>query len=144
MQYHLIMRKLKVILDTNIIFSGLYSSKGASFQAIKLLSQEKFEAALSVTLLFEYEDVLRRNAEMLNLSLGQIEQVLDSICDICSHQKVHFLWRPFLKDPKDDHVLELAVAANADFIVTHNIKDFRHSDKFKIKTIPPGKLLEIL
>ena len=138
------METSKVVLDTNVIFSGLYSSKGVSFQILNLLHQRRVSAVLSVTLLFEYEDVLRRNAEMLYLNDEQIDIILDNLCMLCSHQKVHFLWRPYLKDPKDDHVLELAVAAEAEFIITHNIKDFKQVDKFNIEALTPKMFLEMI
>ena len=54
------------------------------------------------------------------------------------------MWRPYLRDPKDDHVLEVAVASKTQIIVTHNIKDFKGVEKFGIKAIPPGKLLEVI
>ena len=136
------MQKPVVVLDTNVIFSGLYSSDGASYQILKALPQRTFEPVLSVTLLFEYEDVLRRNEKMLRLNSRQIESVLNNICDLCRHQKVHYRWRPNLKDPKDDHVLELAVAANANFIVTHNIRGFKSSNRFSVQVISPKQFLE--
>ena len=55
---------------------------------------------------------------------------------------IHYLWRPFLSDPKDDHVLELAVASQVKKIVTFNAKDFKNVDKFGIKIISPKRLLE--
>ena len=138
----LFMRKPIAVLDTNVIFSGLYSSDGASYQILKALAKRLFDPVLSVTLLFEYEDVLRRNAKMLGLDNRQIESILDNICDFYRHQKIHFRWRPNLKDPKDDHVLELAVAANANFIVTHNIRDFKSSNRFSVKVVSPKQFLE--
>ena len=59
-----------------------------------------------------------------------------------SFQKIYFLWRPFLKDPKDDHVLEVAIASQTKTIVTHNIKDFKGSEQFGIRAISPKDLLK--
>jgi predicted nucleic acid-binding protein len=53
-----------------------------------------------------------------------------------------FLWRPYLKDPEDDMVLELAVTANCDFIVTYNIKDFKGAEEFGVEVITPQEFLE--
>ncbi len=67
------------------------------------------------------------------------------MCSLSSFQIIHFihyLWRPFLSDPKDDHVLELAVASQVKKIVTFNAKDFKNVDKFGIKIISPKRLLE--
>jgi len=97
---------------------------------------------LSTTLLFEYEDILNRKKIELGLSEKQIEAILDNLCRLSDHQKIYYLWRPFLKDPNDDHILEVAVASQAEIIVTHNIKDFNGIDKFGIRVITPRQLLK--
>ena len=102
----------------------------------------RIRAVLSTTLLFEYEDILRRNQSLLGLSDREIEEVLDSICHCSDHQKIYFLWRPQLPDPKDDHILELAVASGKVTIVTHNIRDFKGAKEFGIRVVTPGQLLK--
>ena len=96
---------------------------------------------LSTTLLFEYEEVLKRNQEMLKLSDRAVDDVLDGLCSRGECRNIHFLWRPQLSDPKDDHVLELAVAAGGADIVTHNLKDFASASSFGIRIITPAQLL---
>lgn len=135
---------MKIVMDTNILFEGLYSKNGASFKVLALLNAGVLQLALSTPLLFEYEDVLKRNQELLNLDSAQVEMILDNICGFAQHQKVYFLWRPYLPDPKDDLVLELAVASNVPTIVTHNIKDFVGVGKFGVEAITPKTLLERL
>lgn len=136
------MVKIQIVLDTNIIFAGLYSTFGASFQVLRALTVGKIQPVLSVALVFEYEDVLKRNSRMLGLTHRDIDAFLDNICNLGSFQQIHYLWRPFLLDPKDDHVLELAVASQVKKIATFNAKDFKHVDKFGIKIISPKQLLE--
>ena len=138
------MKKQRVILDTNVLFAGLYSSLGASYQILRAIEEDKIKTVISTTLLFEYEDVLKRKKLNLGLTSQQIEIILDNLCDLSEYQKIYFLWRPYLRDPKDDHVLEVAVASKTQIIVTHNIKDFKGVEKFGIKAIPPGKLLEVI
>lgn len=138
------MKKQRVILDTNVLFAGLYSSLGASYQILRAIEEDKIKTVISTTLLFEYEDVLKRKKLDLGLTNQQIEIILDNLCDLSEYQKIYFLWRPYLRDPKDDHVLEVAVASKTQIIVTHNIKDFKGVEKFGIKAIPPGKLLEVI
>ena len=104
---------IQTVLDTNIIFAGLYSIHGASFQVLRAVALKKIQPVLSVTLLFEYEDVLKRNSKKLGITYGDIEKFLDNICGLSFFQKIHYLWRPFLPDLKDDHILELAVASQA-------------------------------
>lgn len=131
-------------MDTNVLFAGLYSASGASFKILELLAEGRLRTVISTPLLFEYEDVLKRNRTMLQLTDDDIEVVLDNLCKFSRHQKVYFLWRPYLPDPKDDLVLELAVAANTNTIVTHNLKDFIRIDKFGVEAITPKTLLERL
>ena len=133
-----------IIMDTNVLFSGLYSSTGASFQILRLLDAGKIKPVISTTLLFEYEDVLKREQKVLNLSHIQVDTVLDNICALSNFQEIYFLWRPYLKDPKDDHVLEVAVASKTKIIVTHNLKDFKGVEKFGIQAIALGKYLEAI
>jgi len=134
--------KIQTILDTNIIFAGLYSAFGASFQVLRAVKAGKIQPVLSVALLFEYEDVLKRNSRKLGLTHWDIDAFLDNMCNLSSFQKIHYLWRPFLPDPKDDHVLELAVASQVKRITTFNVKDFKNVDKFGVTIFSPKQLLE--
>lgn len=131
-----------IILDTNIIVAGLMSRRGASFKILSLLGQGKFEIALSVPLVLEYEDVAKRlSGNKIALSFQAIDDVLDYMCKVGIHQKIHYLWRPVLKDPKDDFVLELATNADADAIVTFNVRDFSRSHHYGIKILEPKQFL---
>ena len=134
-------RKVRIVLDTNVLYAGLYSSQGASFRVLRLMEEGKLKTVLSTTLLFEYESVLKRNQVVLDLSDEEIEKILDYLCLRSEHQRIYFLWRPRLPDPKDDHLLELAVASGTKFIVTHNTKDFAGTGEFGIRSITPKELL---
>ncbi len=136
------MGKIEIILDTNVLHSGLYSSRGASYQILRLIEKGKIKPVLSTALLFEYEDVLKRNKRILKIKENDIENILDNLCSVSKHQKIYFLWRPYLSDPKDDLILELAVASKTKTIVTHNIKDFKGINKFGVKAVTPKILLE--
>ena len=135
-------KKTKIVLDTNVLYAGLYSSKGASFRVLKAIEEGKLHIVLSTTLLFEYEDILKRNQVVLGLSNQEMEKILDYFCMQSEHQKIYFLWRPRLPDPKDDHLLELAIASGTKLIVTHNTKDFKGVEEFGIRSITPKNLLE--
>ena len=135
------MRKYTAIIDTNVLYSGLYSATGASYQILRLIEQGHITPLLSTTLLFEYEEVLKRNQELLKLSARAVDDVLDGLCNRGECHRIHFLWRPQLSDPNDDHILELAVAAGGVDIVTHNIIDFGLSSVFEIRVITPAQLL---
>ena len=135
------MKKHRAIVDTNVLYSGLYSQSGASFQLLRLIDRGRLVPQLSTTLVFEYEDVLKRKQDELKLSDRAVNDVLDGLCLRGECRKVHFLWRPQLSDPKDDHILELAVAASGVDIVTHNLKDFANAAPFGIRVLTPAQLL---
>jgi putative PIN family toxin of toxin-antitoxin system len=134
--------KPRIILDTNVLYAGLYSSSGASHEILKSMDRGKVKIVVSPTLVFEYEDVLRRNRAVLGLSDREIDRLLDYFCLRGEHQTIHFLWRPTLPDPKDDHILELAVASGVGVIVTHNTRDFTGVAEFGVRAITPKEVLE--
>jgi len=135
------MKRHRAILDTNVLHAGLYSATGASFAVLALLEQGKLVPILSTALLFEYEEVLMRNRRLLKLSGHSIDNVLDGLCSRGECRRIHFLWRPQLPDPKDDHILELAVAAGGVDVVTHNVGDFAAAVSFGVRVLRPAELL---
>jgi len=137
-----------ITVDTNAIFSGLFSNRGASHQIMKLIFDEKLKFALSSHIYFEYYDVLTRkeNLEKLNLSIREIEDILDFLALIAKKQSIYFLLRPNLLDEKDNIFVECAFASNSDFLITSNIKNFKNSELkgFRFKLITPGDFLKTL
>lgn len=134
----------KIVLDTNVLLSGLQSKRGVSYKLLKKINHPKLELQISVPLILEYEKILVEKLSPKILSRKQIENLLDYLCSIGKANKIFYLWRPSLKDPKDEMVLELAVAAKANYIVTYNQKDFKGIESFGIKTIRPKLLLQSL
>lgn len=128
----------RVVIDANILYAGLYSSTGASFQLLRLVRSGRVIPCISVTLAMEYEAVLSARAQELDLTNDQLGGFLGHFVSLSEWIKVFYLWRPGLRDPGDDMALETAVAARADFIITHNIKDFSGADRFGIRVVTPG------
>ncbi|MBE0418348.1 MAG: putative toxin-antitoxin system toxin component, PIN family [Coriobacteriia bacterium] len=131
----------RIVIDTCVLCSALRSSRGASHRLLMLLGQADFEIALSVPLVVEYEDAAKRMSAETGLSARDVDDVIDYMCSVAHLQEIHFLWRPFLKDPRDDHVLEVAVEADCDVIVTHNVRDFVGSERFGLHVLTPGQYL---
>jgi putative PIN family toxin of toxin-antitoxin system len=129
-----------VVLDTNVLVSALRSSKGASFAVVERIGGGDFEIAVSVPLVLEYEDAMLRHRGAL--SAAEVRDIVDYVCSVALRHRVHFLWRPLLRDPNDDMVAEVAVAAGAQAIVTHNRRDFLGVEQFGLKTWSPQQLLE--
>ncbi|MGH9899112.1 MAG: putative toxin-antitoxin system toxin component, PIN family [Pyrinomonadaceae bacterium] len=135
---------IRVVIDTNVFVSSLRSKHGASFKLLSLIGSEKFDLNISVPLIFEYEDAAKRQARQTGLTYEDIDDILDYICKVATHRQIFFLWRPFLKDPKDDLVLELAVEASCNYIITHNIRDFVGTERFGLKIITPKEFLQVI
>lgn len=133
--------KHKIVLDTNVLITALLSRNGASFKLLSMIDDERIELVLSTPLVKEYEDVLSR--KKFSLGDNEIKDILDYLCLISSHHQIYYLWRPILKDIKDDMVLELAVKANA-IIVTHNKKDFAEASKFNLPVVTASEFLNLL
>jgi predicted nucleic acid-binding protein len=135
---------MMVVLDTNVLVAAIRSKVGASHRLLGLVGTGRFDIAVSVPLIFEYEEVLLRHLERSSLDRGDVGALLDYLCKVAIKQEVFFLWRPILPDPTDDMILELAVAAGCDAIVTFNVKDFVGSATFDVTVLTPKELLEHL
>jgi putative PIN family toxin of toxin-antitoxin system len=127
----------EAVFDTNVLVAGLRSRRGASNRMLELAATGQVRMHISVPLVLEYEMVLRRQSKVLELSQREISDFIDFICRIGVKHEIYFLWRPALKDPNDDMVLEAAVASGMD-VVTFNEKDFRASSRFGVRVWTPG------
>jgi predicted nucleic acid-binding protein len=132
----------RVVLDTSVLVAAMRSRRGASFELVARLGKGTFEAAVSVPLVLEYESALLRHLAASALTEDDVRALIDYVCDVAIQQEVFFLWRPFLRDPSDDLVLELAVAAGCEAVVTHNVRDFRGAEKLGVQIITPGRFLQ--
>jgi len=121
------------------------SRQGASFALVSSIPAAEFQPCLSVGLYAEWQEVLLRPE---NLPPGRTpEDALGFVRYLASQshlQEIHFLWRPFLTDPDDDMLLELAFAAGCRHIVTHNVKDFRGSEQLGVSALSPREFLNLI
>jgi predicted nucleic acid-binding protein len=132
------------VIDTCVLVSALRSQLGASYGVLQAIRRGDIRIALSVALAIEYESVALRPGLVPALTAREIEIVVDVLCKVAHPQKIFFTWRPFLPDPNDDLVIELAAAAGCPFIVTHNVKDFKGSVSLGIRTITPAQALQLI
>jgi len=130
-----------VVVDTNVLVSALRSKNGASYKLLSLIGTGSFETVVSVPLVVEYEYAAVKAATELGLDLPTIGNILDYLCLVSGHQDIFFLWRPVLRDPRDDMVLEVAVASSADGIVTFNKRDFDKVGAFDLRLWTPKEFL---
>ncbi len=134
----------RVVVDTNVVVAGLRSKRGASFRLLSEVGRGRFEIALSVPLVLEYEDALLRHSEVTGLRQADVDAVLDYFCSVAHLQQIFYLWRPLLHDPKDDLLLELAVAAQCQSIITFNRRDLVGAHQFAISVVEPAPFLSSL
>jgi putative PIN family toxin of toxin-antitoxin system len=128
----------RVVLDTSVFVAAARSRRGASNRILALIGTEAFETVISVPLVLEYEQVLMRQLEHLTYTAGEVRELLDFVCAHARPQPIYYLWRPLLPDPGDDLVLEVAVAARCDTIVTFNVRHFAGADQFGLGLQTPG------
>jgi putative PIN family toxin of toxin-antitoxin system len=120
---------MSVVLDSNILVSAMMGT-GPAYRALAACLRGEATPLVGAALLAEYEDVLHSpelEARYLVAS-AEREALLDDFLAVCRWQAVYFTWRPNLPDEADNHVLELALAGNADVIVTHNLGDFQRGE----------------
>jgi len=135
------MKTFQIVIDTNVLVSALRSKRGASFRLLHLLGDSRFEINVSVPLVIEYEKAAKGTVRRVGLSARAVDDILDFICAVARHREIYYLWRPRLRDPKVDMVLELAVAGGCDFIVTYNQRDFIGAEEFGIGLLTPREFL---
>jgi len=137
----------RAVLDTTVIVSALRSRRGASNRLLELIASVCLRPLVSTALFLEYEDVLQRPENRLatGMSEADIERFLAAFASAAEGVDVNFRWRPQLKDPKDELVLEAAVNGRASALVTHNLRDFQPAARmFKLRVMLPRELLKEL
>ncbi|TAG08099.1 MAG: putative toxin-antitoxin system toxin component, PIN family [Verrucomicrobia bacterium] len=132
------------VLDKSVLVAGLRSNREASFHILRSIRARDIRIAVSVALVLEYESVILRPGLISHFTADELRKIVDGLCQLADHQQVFFAWRPFLPDPDDDLVLELAVAASAAYVITHNISDFRGSESMGVRAITPATTLDII
>lgn len=136
---------MRVVLDTSVIVAGFRSRTGASNLLLQAVAKGRLRPLATTALFLEYEDVLLRAEQRLatGMSEADVEGALAALASAAEPVEVHFRWRPQLADPSDELVLEAAVNGSADFLVTHNVKDFEPAaGKFELKVITRQECLK--
>lgn len=132
--------RLRLVLDTDVIVAALRSERGASRRLLLAALDEDFELLLSVPLFIEYEAVLTRpeHLKVIELASSEVNEVLDALAKVSIPVPFRFLWRPRLKDPADEMVLETAVNGSADWLVTFNVRHLAAAAReFGIRAMRP-------
>ena len=113
--------------ETDVIVSAMRSPSGASAKLLRLIRHCKLFAGVSVALALEHEAVCLQ-AEQLQaagLTAKQGLVFVDAVVAMARPVAVHYRWRPQLRDPSDEMVLEAAVNAKAEVLLTFNLRHFQ-------------------
>ncbi len=138
---------MRLVLDTDVVVAGMRSPTGASAALLVAALESRLTLCANVALMLEYEAVCSRAAHRTAAGLTQKEIAifLDAIAALVEPVETHFLWRPQLRDPADEMVLEAAVNGNAQAIVTFNIRDFGAATiQFGVELLLPREALALL
>jgi predicted nucleic acid-binding protein len=135
----------RVVLDTSVLVAAARSRLGASFAIVSAIPSPKFQVCLSVSLYAEWQDAMTRSQHLPpDTTPEHASRFLRYLATQAWLQDIFYLWRPFLADPDDDMILELAFAAGCRYIITHNVRDFAGCEQLGVSAITPGKFLKII
>jgi len=130
----------RIVLDTSVVVAGLRSSLGAANAVLRLVAQRRLILLATPPLFLEYEDVLKRPEHRLAHGLAPelIDDLLAELAALIEPVELHFRWRPQVRDPGDEMVLEAAINGDADALVTYNVSDFAvAADRFGVSVLRP-------
>jgi putative PIN family toxin of toxin-antitoxin system len=137
----------RVVLDTSVVVATLRTRSGAGNAVLRLVANRRLIALVSPPLFLEYEDVLKRAEQRIayGLTLEMIDEFLAELAALIEPVEVRFLWRPQVRDPSDEMVLEAAINGRADALVTYNIRDFAVAGvRFAVPVLRPPDLLKMV
>ncbi len=138
---------MKIVMDTDTIVAALRSPTGASAELLRKARRGEITLSASISLFMEYEAVCSRpeHLQAAGLDAHLLGVFLDGLAHLVEPVEVHFLWRPQLRDPADELVLEAAVNASAQALLTFNLKHFANAaERFGLLVSQPGPFLRSL
>ena len=136
----------KIVVDTSVIVSALIDKAGPSREILRRCLTGEYKPVISATLFMEYQDMYQRPKvpKICPLESLEIKDLLNAFYSVCGWIQIHYLWRPKLKGENDNFLVELAMASNARFIVTNNIRDLSGAELAfdgLLKVVKPEQLL---
>jgi putative PIN family toxin of toxin-antitoxin system len=113
-------------MDTDVVIAAMRSPSGASAAILRCIRNAEATLLLSVPLALEYESICKKAEHRLEAGLNerQVDLFVRSLVALAEPVVTHFLWRPQLRDPNDEMVLETAVNGHAHALVTFNLRDY--------------------
>ena len=138
---------MRIVLDTNIIVSAIQAGDQLNRHLLRLAFTGEITPLISTSLFLEYEAVTQRADVMRNchFNADQAEQFLNALFSVCVWVDIYYAWRPNLKDEGDNFLIELAIAGNAQAIISKNVKDLQHGELSfpQLKIYTPQQFMQI-
>jgi putative PIN family toxin of toxin-antitoxin system len=135
---------IRAVLDTNVLLAALRSKNGASFEIVSRFLNNEFVLVMGNTVLTECDEVLKREAPSLGISLAVVDRFLDALCAGAEYFSTSSFWKPALPDRDDEAFAQLASEANVGYLVTHNIRHFPTMSLPAVQILTPKAFLSIL
>ena len=136
---------IKIVVDTSVFVSAIIGATGPSRELIRHCLKREYQPLMGNNLFCEYESLINRSSilERCPLTYSEIRTLLASFISVSQWVSIYYLWRPNLKDEEDNYLIELALAGNAKYLVTNNIKDFKNPQLLfpKLSIIKPEQLI---
>ncbi|MGB7265613.1 MAG: putative toxin-antitoxin system toxin component, PIN family [Terracidiphilus sp.] len=135
---------MRIVLDADVVVAAMRSPRGASAELLRIIDGGRATMLVSVALALEYEAICMLAEHRLagGLSVAQTETFVTGLIAMAEPVQLFFRWRPQLRDPGDELVLEAAVNGRASAIVTFNERDLQEARRsFDIEVLRPGELL---
>jgi putative PIN family toxin of toxin-antitoxin system len=137
----------RIVVDTSVFTAALIGATGPNREILRRCLKRQYQPLLGNALFAEYEDVSARPRILKKcpVSVDEIQALLAAFCSVSEWVPIYYLWRPNLADEADNHLLELAAAGNAEWIVTNNVRDFKRAElRFPgIRILTPEQILEV-
>ena len=135
-----------IVIDTNILVAALQREGNSARRILRLCLLGEYQAIIGAALFAEYDDVLSRDALFEKSVLNKLEreQVFNGFLSVCKWCEVFYAWRPNLPDEADNHLIELAIAGQAQAIITRNLRDLAQGElKFpNLQILNPEQFLQ--
>ena len=132
---------MKVVLDTNVLVSGLLKPRSAPAKILRLILQGDLDIIMNEHILAEYNEVLRR--EKFSFNQKEVERIIEIFRSYGIRARA-LLHTPRLPDPDDTPFLEAAMSMQADALVTGNKKHFPARSCKGVKVMSPSEFLHHL
>jgi putative PIN family toxin of toxin-antitoxin system len=139
---------IRVVVDTNVLVAGLIGEKGPNREVLRRCLKGDLQPFIGNALYLEYQDLLNReNIQALCRQTSvSLMEFLDGFAHVCKAVDARYLWRPNLRDEADNHLVKVAIAARAAYIITNNVADFARAELKHLgyEVVTPEQILRLL